>query len=55
MGLQRVEASARTLSNGLNWLVERVIAVLMLALVLDVWLGVVDRYLVHWQLNWPAI
>lgn len=53
MGLQRVEASARTLSNGLNWLVERVIAVLMLALVLDVWLGVVDRYLVHLQLNWP--
>lgn len=26
---------------------------LMLALVLDVWLGVADRYYFHWQLPWP--
>ncbi|MBE9638616.1 TRAP transporter small permease [Salipiger pacificus] len=25
----------------------------MVALVLDVWLGVIDRYYFHWQLPWP--
>lgn len=51
--LHRVEGSASTLSKGLNWIVERVVAVLMLLLVLDVWLGVIDRYIFHWQLPWP--
>ncbi|OSQ31137.1 TRAP transporter small permease [Thalassospira sp. MCCC 1A03138] len=53
MALRRVEATAALISRSLNWVVERVIAVLMLALVLDVWLGVIDRYIFHWQLPWP--
>ena len=42
--------TAGRLSERLNWLIERIVAALMLLLVLDVWLGVVDRYLMHWQL-----
>ncbi len=42
-------------SEKLNWIVERLVALLMLLLVLDVWLGVVDRYLFHWQLPWPEV
>ncbi|WP_231858544.1 hypothetical protein [Thalassospira xiamenensis] len=53
MALRRVETTAAMISRSLNWLVERVIAVLMLALVLDVWLGVIDRYIFHWQLPGP--
>ncbi|KZD01415.1 MULTISPECIES: TRAP transporter small permease subunit [unclassified Thalassospira] len=53
MALRRIETTAATASWCLNWVVERIIAVLMLVLVLDVWLGVVDRYLFHWQLPWP--
>lgn len=41
-------ASAR-----INTVVEVVVAGLMLALVLDVWLGVADRYYFRWQLPWP--
>ncbi len=43
------------LSERLNWAIERIVAALMLLLVLDVWLGVVDRYLMHWQLPWPEV
>ena len=46
---------AGKLSEGLNWVVERIVAVLMLALVLDVWIGVIDRYIFHWQLPWPEV
>jgi len=42
-------------SMKLNRGVEAVVAVLMALLVLDVWLGVVDRYFFHWQLPWPEI
>ena len=41
------------ISAALNAVVEAVVAGLMLLLVLDVWLGVVDRYYFHWQLPWP--
>ncbi|MGC3938907.1 TRAP transporter small permease [Roseobacter sp. EG26] len=44
---------AVTASAKLNTVVEAIAAGLMLALVLDVWLGVVDRYYFHWQLPWP--
>ena len=40
-------------SNQLNEIVEFVLAVLMTALVINVWLGVIDRYYFRWQLNWP--
>ncbi|SMX31072.1 TRAP transporter small permease [Actibacterium lipolyticum] len=43
-------ASAR-----INTAVEAIVAMLMAALVLDVWLGVADRYYFHWQLPWPEV
>ena len=46
---------ASILSKMINCWVERIIAALMLVLVLDVWIGVVDRYLFHWQLPWPEV
>jgi len=46
---------AATTSAMLNRGVEAAVAVLMALLVLDVWLGVVDRYFFHWQLPWPEI
>lgn len=46
---------AGKLSQIINWLVERIIAALMLILVLDVWIGVLDRYIFHWQLLWPEV
>ena len=42
-------------SAKINSVVEGIVAVLMLSLVLDVWLGVVDRYYFHWQLPWPEV
>jgi len=49
----REKASA--LSALINRIVEAIVATLMLALVLDVWLGVMDRYYFHWQLPWPEV
>lgn len=46
---------AATVSSRINRTVEAVVAALMLALVLDVWLGVVDRYYFNWQLPWPEV
>ncbi|MDA7984306.1 MAG: TRAP transporter small permease subunit [Alphaproteobacteria bacterium] len=46
------EYAARA-SHKLNLCVEAVVAALMLALVIDVWIGVIDRYWFHWQLPWP--
>ncbi|TLP44176.1 TRAP transporter small permease subunit [Cohaesibacter sp. CAU 1516] len=46
---------AAKVSLQLNQVVEMVVAILMVALVLDVWLGVVDRYFFHWQLPWPEV
>lgn len=46
---------AETTSAKINTAVEAIVAVLMLGLVLDVWLGVMDRYYFHWQLPWPEV
>ena len=46
------QAKAATLSHRLNWLIERIIALLMAFLVADVWLGVVARYLLRVQIPW---
>jgi TRAP-type C4-dicarboxylate transport system permease small subunit len=43
---------AATISARLNWLVERIVAVLMVLLVADVWLGVVARYVLRVQIPW---
>lgn len=40
-------------SDRINRVVELILAILMALLVLDVWLGVIDRYYFRWQLNWP--
>lgn len=50
-----MNAVAGRVSGLLNAGVERLVALIMLALVLDVWIGVVDRYLLHWQLQWPEL
>ncbi|WP_298853013.1 TRAP transporter small permease [uncultured Ruegeria sp.] len=42
-------------SSRINSVVEGIVAALMLSLVLDVWLGVIDRYYFHWQLPWPEV
>lgn len=39
-------------SRRLNWLIERIIALLMVLLVLDVWLGVVTRYVLRLPISW---
>ncbi|WP_274427257.1 TRAP transporter small permease [Chelativorans sp. YIM 93263] len=44
---------AAIISDRLNRLVEIILIVLMAALVIDVWIGVMDRYYFHWQFNWP--
>lgn len=44
---------AGKVSAQINSAIEAIVAFLMLALVMDVWLGVADRYYFHWQLPWP--
>lgn len=46
---------AERTSDRLNRTIEAIVATLMLLLVLDVWLGVMDRYYFHWQLPWPEV
>lgn len=36
----------------LNWLVERLCALLVALMILDVWLGVISRYLVDMKITW---
>ena len=40
-------------SDRINRVVELILAILMALLILDVWLGVIDRYYFRWQLDWP--
>ncbi|MAS12116.1 MAG: C4-dicarboxylate ABC transporter permease [Nitratireductor sp.] len=44
---------AGELSEKLNRCVEIILIALMAALVVNVWIGVADRYYFHWQFNWP--
>jgi len=44
--LGAVPRRAALLSAGLNWLVERICALLLVLLILDVWLGVLVRYVI---------
>lgn len=46
---------AGALSDRINRVVEFIVAMLMVGLVLDVWLGVIDRYYFRWQLPWPEV
>ena len=47
--------TAGNVSASLNRAVEFIVVILMAVLVVDVWIGVLDRYLFHWQLPWPEI
>ncbi|MGI9488131.1 MAG: TRAP transporter small permease [Geminicoccaceae bacterium] len=47
-----LRGKAAALSDRLNWLVERIVALLMALLVADVWLGVVARYVLRVQIPW---
>ncbi|MCY4208540.1 MAG: TRAP transporter small permease [Roseovarius sp.] len=44
---------AGKLGTGINKVTEAIVALLMVALVVDVWIGVMDRYWFGWQLPWP--
>lgn len=44
--MSRISTSARSLSRKINWVVERVCVLLLVLLVLDVWLGVLVRYVI---------
>ncbi len=50
-GLAALAGRAGRISERLNWGMERVCALLAAVLVLDVWLGVLVRYVVPWQLT----
>lgn len=47
-----LKEKAASLCARLNWLVERLVALLMVLLVADVWLGVVARYVLRVQIPW---
>lgn len=47
-----LQIKAAALSDRLNWLIERIVALLMVLLVADVWLGVVARYVLRVQIPW---
>lgn len=44
--MQQTAAAARQLSLGINWVVERACVLLVVLLVVDVWLGVLVRYVI---------
>jgi TRAP-type C4-dicarboxylate transport system permease small subunit len=48
----QIREKAAAISSRINWVVERVIALLMALLVADVWLGVVARYVLRVQIPW---
>ncbi len=50
--MQAFEALVAIFKTRLNKLNQACVAVLMVALILDVWVGVLDRYIFHWQLVW---
>lgn len=50
--MERLRQQTKKYSQSLNWVVERVVALLMVLLVADVWLGVVARYVLRVQIPW---
>ena len=50
--MQRAQHAASWLALRLDRLNRLAVGVLMAVLIIDVWVGVVDRYLLHWQINW---
>jgi TRAP-type C4-dicarboxylate transport system permease small subunit len=50
--MQSIFKLSCTCSQRLNWLIERLCALLVALMILDVWLGIVSRYLVDMQITW---
>lgn len=48
----QVKSMAVSVGTWLNAINEKVVGLLVLLLILDVWLGVIDRYIMHWQISW---
>lgn len=49
--MNRLSQNARLWSQRVNWVVERFCVFLLVILVLDVWLGVMVRYVIPWNLT----
>ena len=49
--MSQISQTAMSLSHRINWVVERVCVALLVLLVLDVWLGVLVRYVIPLQLT----
>ena len=47
-----IQDRVESIGNRVNWLNERAVGLLIMLLILDVWLGVVARYVFHWQIPW---
>ena len=47
-----MQGYVQAFGNRLNRINERVVGGLMALLLADVWIGVLDRYLFHWQISW---
>ena len=44
--------SLHRFSTRLNWVIERICALLVGLMVVVIWFGVVERYFLHWGLTW---
>ena len=49
--MEKYADSAHAISMKVNWIVERVCVFLMVLLVFDVWLGIMARYALPWELT----
>ncbi len=50
--MHRLQRTALWLASRLDRANRLAVGVLMAVLIVDVWVGVLDRYLLHWQINW---
>lgn len=50
--MKQIFTTTDRLARRLNWGIERLCALLIALMVLDVWLGVISRYLVEMQITW---
>ena len=50
--MQNIFNFSNRFSQHLNWLIERLCALLIFLMVLDVWVGILSRYAVDMQITW---
>lgn len=51
-GPRRVSAAAARLGAGINWWIERVCALIIAVLIVDIWIGVFGRYVFELPVTW---